>query len=82
MFFSKLSKDKCDRGAPRRRYEDQLKRKLAEAGIDQRLADVRIRQGRMEVSHQTRSSALWVLQSEQKYSPRLQKQIVHPCTHV
>lgn len=34
VFFSKLSKGKRDRGAPRRRYKDQLKRQLAQAGVD------------------------------------------------
>ena len=33
VFFSKLQKEKCDCGAPRKRYKDQLKRQLAQARI-------------------------------------------------
>ena len=33
VFFSKLREGKRDRGAPRKRYKDQLKRQLAQAGI-------------------------------------------------
>ena len=36
VFFGELSKGKRDRGAPRRRYKDQLKKQLAQAGIDHR----------------------------------------------
>ena len=34
MFFGELSKGKHDRGAPCRRYKDQLKQQLAQAGVD------------------------------------------------
>ena len=34
VFFSELQEGKCDSGAPRKRYEDQLKRQLAQAGIN------------------------------------------------
>ena len=33
VFFSKLQEGKRDHGAPRKRYKDQLKRQLAQAGI-------------------------------------------------
>ena len=33
VFFSELQEGKRDRGAPRKRYKDQLKRQLAQAGI-------------------------------------------------
>ena len=33
VFFSELEEGKRDRGAPRKRYKDQLKRQLAQAGI-------------------------------------------------
>ena len=33
VFFSELKDGKRDRGAPRKRYKDQLKRQLAQAGI-------------------------------------------------
>ena len=33
VFFSELQLGKRDRGAPRKRYKDQLKRQLAQAGI-------------------------------------------------
>ena len=33
VFFSELQGGKRDRGAPRKRYKDQLKRQLAQAGI-------------------------------------------------
>ena len=33
VLFSELQEGKRDRGAPRKRYKDQLKRKLAQAGI-------------------------------------------------
>ena len=33
VFFSDLQEGKRDRGAPRKRYKDQLKRQLAQAGI-------------------------------------------------
>ena len=33
IFFSELLERKRDRGAPRKRYKDQLKRQLAQAGI-------------------------------------------------
>ena len=33
VFFSELQEEKRDRGAPRKRYKDQLKRHLAQAGI-------------------------------------------------
>ena len=33
VFFSKLQGAKRDRGAPRKRYKDQLKRQLAQTGI-------------------------------------------------
>ena len=33
VFFSELQEGKRDRGAPRKRYKDQLKRWLAQAGI-------------------------------------------------
>ena len=33
VFFSELQEGKRDRGAPRKRYRDQLKRQLAQAGI-------------------------------------------------
>ena len=33
VFFSELQEGKCDRSAPRKRYKDQLKRQLAQAGI-------------------------------------------------
>ena len=33
VFFSELQKGKRDRGAPRKRYKDQLKRHFAQAGI-------------------------------------------------
>ena len=32
VFFSELREGKRDRGAPRKRYKDQLKRQLAQAG--------------------------------------------------
>ena len=64
-FFSELGKGLRDRGAPRGRYKDQLKRQLVQAGVDHKdLADARIRQGRMEVNHQARSSEVRGLQSE------------------
>ena len=34
VFFSKLQERKRDRGAPRKCYRDQLKRQLAQAGIN------------------------------------------------
>ena len=34
VFLGELSKGKRDRGAPRRRYKDQLKRQPAHAGVD------------------------------------------------
>ena len=34
VFFSELQEGKRDRGAPRKRYKDQLKRQLAQAGIN------------------------------------------------
>ena len=34
-FFTELQKGKRDLSAPRRRYKDQLKRQLAQAGISQ-----------------------------------------------
>ena len=34
VFFSELQQGKRDRGAPRKRYTDQLKRQLAQAGIN------------------------------------------------
>ena len=34
VFFSELQKGKRDRGAPRKRYKDQLKRQLAQAEIN------------------------------------------------
>ena len=37
VFVSELQKGKRDRGAPRKRYKDQLKRQLAQAGIDHQL---------------------------------------------
>ena len=33
VFFSELQEGKRDRGAPRKRYKDQLKRQLVQAGI-------------------------------------------------
>ena len=33
VFFSELQEGKCDCGAPRKRYKDQLNRQLAQAGI-------------------------------------------------
>ena len=33
VFFSELQEGKLDHGAPRKRYIDQLKRQLAQAGI-------------------------------------------------
>ena len=33
VFFSELQEGKRNRGAPRKRYKDQLKRQLAQAGI-------------------------------------------------
>ena len=33
LFFSELQEEKHDRGAPRKRYKDQLKSQLAQAGI-------------------------------------------------
>ena len=33
VFFSALQEEKRDRGAPRKRYKDQVKRQLAQAGI-------------------------------------------------
>ena len=33
VFFSELQEGRRDRCAPRKRYKDQLKRKLAQAGI-------------------------------------------------
>ena len=33
VFFSELQEGKRDRGAPRKRYKDQLKKQLAQAGI-------------------------------------------------
>ena len=33
VFFSELKEGKRDRGAPRKRYKDQLNRQLAQAGI-------------------------------------------------
>ena len=33
VFFSELQEGKCDRGAPRRRYDGQLKRQPAQARI-------------------------------------------------
>ena len=33
VFFSEPQEGKRDRGAPRKRYKDQLKRQLAQAGI-------------------------------------------------
>ena len=33
VFFSELLEGRRDRGAPRKRYKDQLKRQLAQAGI-------------------------------------------------
>ena len=33
VFFSELQEGKRDRGAPRKRYKDQLKRQLAQVGI-------------------------------------------------
>ena len=35
VFFSELREEKRDRGAPRKRYKDQLKRQLAQEGIRQ-----------------------------------------------
>ena len=35
VFFNQLSKGKRDRGAPRKRYKDQLKRQLAQASCPQ-----------------------------------------------
>ena len=35
VFFSELQEGKHDRGAPRKRYKDQLKRQLAQAGSSQ-----------------------------------------------
>ena len=32
VFFSKLQEGKLDRGAPRKRYKDQLNRQLTQAG--------------------------------------------------
>ena len=37
LFFSELQESKRDRGAPRKRYKDQLKRRLAQAGTSHRL---------------------------------------------
>ena len=37
VFFSELQEEKRDRGAPRKRYKDQLKRHLAQAGISHHL---------------------------------------------
>ena len=34
VFFSELHDGNYDRGAPRKRYKDQLKRQLAQAGIN------------------------------------------------
>ena len=34
VFFSEFQEGKCDCGAPRKRYKDQLKRQLAQAGIN------------------------------------------------
>ena len=34
VFYGKLSQGKRDRGAPRKRFKDQLKRQLTQAGID------------------------------------------------
>ena len=34
VFFSELQEGKRDRGAPRKRYKDQLKRQLAQTGIN------------------------------------------------
>ena len=34
VLFSELKEGKCGRGAPRKRYEDQLKRQLAQKGIN------------------------------------------------
>ena len=36
-FFSELIEGKRDRGAPRKRYKDQLKRQLAQAGLSHQL---------------------------------------------
>ena len=33
VFFGELQEGKRDRGSPRKRYKDQLKRQLAQAGI-------------------------------------------------
>ena len=33
VFFKELQEGKCDRGAPRKRYKDQLKTQLAQVGI-------------------------------------------------
>ena len=33
VFFSELQEGKRDRGAPRKRYKDQLKKQIAQAGI-------------------------------------------------
>ena len=33
IFFSELQEGKCDRGAPRKCYKDQLKRQFVQAGI-------------------------------------------------
>ena len=37
VFFTELREGKRDRGAPRKRYKDQLKRQLAQAGISHQL---------------------------------------------
>ena len=34
VFFSELQEGKRDRGAPKKRYKDQLKRQLAQTGIN------------------------------------------------
>ena len=36
VFFRELQEGKRDHGAPRKRYKDQLKRQLAQAGIDRK----------------------------------------------
>ena len=37
VFFGELQEGKRDRGAPRKRYKDQLKRQLTQAGINRQL---------------------------------------------
>ena len=37
VFYGQLCSGKCNRGAPRKRLKDQLKRQLALAGIDHKI---------------------------------------------